>query len=1371
MRIAVRWVLPLAFVLAFLACAGVLGGASASAEVTHNFKFAFNGSEIPGGSFGQDLGTVAVDRASGDVYVEAGNHDAVYKFDAIGKYLGEITGAAVPQGTLGLFYEASGIAVDNSGGPNKGDLYVAGSENGVVYRFDSAGQLVAELKGSETLAGSFGPRGLAVDGSGDLYVADATDDVVDEFDTSGKFISELRSPEIVDPWAIAVDSSSNVYMLNNAEHRNAVKIEPGGGTSVLNTNSPTTVAVDPGTDHIYVAENHYPSSGRIVEYDESGTQLGVFGEEHVGIGSVEGIATNASGEVYASDNFDGLMAVFGPAVVVPDVANTPVSGLQATSATLNGAVNALEAETGEAGECQFVWGTTEAFGQTAGCEPAEVKGSSPVAVQAELKEKLQPDTTYYYRLQAKNGKGTNNGAESPIQKFTTAGPPTVTNESATNITRTAASLQGQVNPSRIPTTYHFEYGPSEAYGTSIPVPAGDLGAGDEPVSVPAADLTGLQVGATYHYRLVASNECEPGRTCTVAGPDQTFTTVAVAYIDGEYATNVSASSATLNAEVNPTGMSTEYHLEYGTSTAYGQTLTGSIEGTSDVLVSYHRQELSPGTTYHYRIVVHNSFGTVTGPDHTFTTQIAGEESTLPDGRVWELVSPVDNAGALIQPIYRKDISIQAAGAGNAIAYEASDAVGEDPVGKSELSEALSMRSPGGWRTQDITIPRGLPPAGAGAIGAENGTGITLFSSDLLLAVGEQEVSEGAAGNLDRPLSAEATERTPYLRHDLTCEAQPEGCYTPLVTPADVEPSSVRFGGRNPGSAVEVIGGSSDLSHLVLQSPSALTAGAVAKIETDGNGPENLYEWAGGRLQLVNVLPGKTSSTPGATLGYETESGGQLVVAHTVSGDGRFIVWSLGLLAEGGLFVRDMAEKRTVKVGAPGANFQTMSSDGSRIFFREAGELYELNVETAKQTDLTASHGAGEPSAGVQDAILGSSEDGSYVYFVATGVLASSGAVSGADNLYVAHDETGGWSTTYIATLSPEDLHSWYAHHEIREEANPCDCLGVDSNETSARVSPNGRYVTFMSERPLTGYDNIDAISGQPDEEVFLYDAVAKRLVCASCDPTGARPVGVLDGSKHPLVDPEEAWGTGVEQEGKTIGEHWLAGMIPTWWAIKRPSGSASAFHQPRFLSNDGRLFFDSPDALVPQATNGLMDVYEYEPPAGEETASNDSCTTASPTFSERTDGCVSLISGGTSRSESMFYDASENGDDVFFITTSELVAADDETSYALYDAHACTTEAPCSAEPVSPPPCNSGDSCKAAPSPQPAIFGAPASATFSGAGNLAPPSPPVVKTTRKTAGCPKGKARDKHGRCVKRKPRRRAARKAKRATVDRRAES
>jgi hypothetical protein len=106
---------------------------------------------------------------------------------------------------------------------------------------------------------------------------------------------------------------------------------------------------------------------------------------------------------------------------------------------------------------------------------------------------------------------------------------------------------------------------------------------------------------------------------------------------------------------------------------------------------------------------------------------------------------------------------------------------------------------------------------------------------------------------------------------------------------------------------------------------------------------------------------------------------------------------------------------------------------------------------------------------------------------------------------------------------------------------------------------------------------------------------------------------------------------------------------------------------------------------------------------------------------------VDLISSGLSGNESAFMDASENGNDVFFLTSYRLTAADADVGYDVWDAHACSASSPCITPPVSPPACSSGDSCKPAPAPQPELYGAAPSATFSGAGNLTPASPVAAK--------------------------------------------
>jgi hypothetical protein len=120
------------------------------------------------------------------------------------------------------------------------------------------------------------------------------------------------------------------------------------------------------------------------------------------------------------------------------------------------------------------------------------------------------------------------------------------------------------------------------------------------------------------------------------------------------------------------------------------------------------------------------------------------------------------------------------------------------------------------------------------------------------------------------------------------------------------------------------------------------------------------------------------------------------------------------------------------------------------------------------------------------------------------------------------------------------------------------------------------------------------------------------------------------------------------------------------------------------------------------------------------------CSRESQGFSDAASGCVNLISSGSSGQETAFLDASESGDDVFFLTAAKLSPLDGDASYDVYDAHVCTSEAPCIAFPEEAlPPCTTEASCKTLPTPQPAIFGAPASATFAGPGNLAP-APPVA---------------------------------------------
>jgi hypothetical protein len=260
-------------------------------------------------------------------------------------------------------------------------------------------------------------------------------------------------------------------------------------------------------------------------------------------------------------------------------------------------------------------------------------------------------------------------------------------------------------------------------------------------------------------------------------------------------------------------------------------------------------------------------------------------------------------------------------------------------------------------------------------------------------------------------------------------------------------------------------------------------------------------------------------------------------------------------------------------------------------------------------------------------------------------------------------------------------------------------------------------------------------------EVYLYDAVAKHLACVSCNPTGARPVGVeVENFSIFGAVPRSNLVAVIGGSGETYsGQTSVAANLDPGTPL---GGYSESLYLSRALSDSGRVFFNSSDALVPQDINGNEDVYEYEP------AGVGNCTGSSYTYRESSGGCVDLISSGTSAEESAFLDASETGNDVFFLTSERLVTQDYDSAIDVYDAHVCTATAPCSSEPASAAPCTTADACRAAPAAPPTVFGATPSETFSGNGNPAPTLAP------KPSACPRGKCRKAHSRRHRRKPRR-----------------
>jgi hypothetical protein len=185
---------------------------------------------------------------------------------------------------------------------------------------------------------------------------------------------------------------------------------------------------------------------------------------------------------------------------------------------------------------------------------------------------------------------------------------------ATYIASHSARLRGTVDPHGLTTTVYFQYGTTISYGLTTAIQSKT---GNTYQNV-VATIGGLAASTTYHFRIVATNS-----NGTRYGADTTFTTLTATgppVVRTNPATNVASFSATLNGSVDPHGLTTTVHFQYGTTTSYGHTTANQTKtGNAYQNVAANISGLSASTTYHFRIVATNSAGTRYGGDRTFTT--------------------------------------------------------------------------------------------------------------------------------------------------------------------------------------------------------------------------------------------------------------------------------------------------------------------------------------------------------------------------------------------------------------------------------------------------------------------------------------------------------------------------------------------------------------------------------------------------------------------------------------------------------------------------------------------------------------------------------------------------------------------------------
>jgi DNA-binding beta-propeller fold protein YncE len=1159
-----------------------------------------------------------------------------------------------------------------------GDLYVADTENNRIDVFSAAGVFqktfgwgvnkaagnqfeVCTANCRQGLAGAGNgqfkaPRSIAVDNDplssfhGSVYVMDTGNGRVERFSPSGAFEDKFGSPG---------EGEGQFSSIS----RIPLAVGPGGRVYIAD------VVVDKG-NHVLRLQRFEPSGASV------GTPLILFEGE-----AVEALAVDSAGTVYVSSGDVFKYEALGgePSEVIDAGSGLHALALDAaddlfvSTADVTNGDRSVIAKYDPTGKLlsRFGYGSFDAW--------ATGIASTPGGVYA-----------------------TEGGGNRVLKlDFPPAGPLVFPAPCGANpLGNSEATLNAEVNPEGKATSFHFEYitnadfvanGNSfEGSKSAIATPPSALG-GAADFNLHKASATVSVVPETkYHCRVVAEKAENPdGEAEGEAGK---FESLPALEIVETSASEVGTEAATLNAKVNPLGIAASGFFEYvdddafqasgfatATKVPIGMPIdfeAGNEPRAGDAAVF----GLKPGTTYHYRLLATDSLiepegKTIVGKAQIFRTFASGSGDLL-DDRAYELVSPgqKDSAEVAVPSVVaglfaeEKSVRIQAAaGSGEALTYTSWTSFG-NPEGAPSASQYLSKRGANGWGTENIS-PFGfskhlLDPPYRG------------FSPDLRF---------GAFVISEPPLTPEAQTGFDnlYLRNDGTGSLQA----LTIEAPQPVE---------GEGFCAGYAGASADGQHAFFAGKGAITGSGAPP----GKG-FSLYEWSKeAGLKLVSRLPNGTPAPPVKTVenvgkgtGFGAVGGNctmdQAVVRHAVSEDGSVAFWTYGgkyenseqpLFARiGGTETVQLDAKSKTKPGSGPAgegHFWAATGDGAEAFFTAPGKL----VSGAKNNGLyrydtaTGALDALTPKADPQiEGVIGASEDGKYVYFVGKGALtdeeengAGEKAIEGANNLYLWHEGEG---LRFIAALSLFDEGDWETAPE----------------KLTARVSPDGRHLAFLTieAQALSGFVNAIApprkgcqpdlenkLNGDPRcPEAYLYDAEAGTLTCASCNPTGSRPLGPAE--------------------------------LPSW---------SNPYEGPRYLSDDGsRLYFESRDALSATDENKKRDVYEFEQEG------SGSCGAQSPDFVESTDGCLALISNGRSEDESYLVDASGSGRDVFFATRSVLTGWDTNENYDLYDAR----EGGGFPEPPPARVACEGEACKPPPAASP-VAPTPATPTFQGPANQKP---------------------------------------------------
>jgi hypothetical protein len=604
-----------------------LAATPASASLQRNHESSF-------GTFtGEDPQALTVDQSNGDVYAIDTSDDKVLRFNSAGLPHDFTAGPDAGTNALSGFsfenfptiYE---VAVDNSGGPSDGNVYVTERGTHQVKVFASSGEPLGALHGTGTPNSAFAEIcGVAVDqANGNVYLADF-EGFIWRYSPSGATVAEgdysggIAVP--FQPCQLAVAQGS-LYVHNYLEFTGGSGPLRKFATSEFATGSPpspsstqlaeeaSAVATDPSNGDVYIDEGE-----KVSVLSSSGSTKYSFGSGDFGSNSA-GVAVRAGGNAYVSDQTNHEIDAYGPFSAPPALVETKAaSGVKHTKATLHGHLDPNDSL--PITSCVFEWGTDTSYGEApVPCSEGSAFNAAS-DVSAELTG-LTPGTTYHFRLHVSTSTSGYDGEDKSFEAIPASSVPEVTTGQGSIVSSTSSELKGSVNPNANPLTdCHFEYVNDLAFQSTA---FADLSSGGSvpcdqaPGSIPAdfedhevsATVTGLDPTQIYRFRLVAENANGPGNgaDAIVPGPPLVETTGSATR---------TATTARLDSRVSPHGADTTYHFEYVTDAQFQASGFAGATSTPDrpFAVNEAQQVVAQGgfnASSQFRL----SFGGYTTPD-------------------------------------------------------------------------------------------------------------------------------------------------------------------------------------------------------------------------------------------------------------------------------------------------------------------------------------------------------------------------------------------------------------------------------------------------------------------------------------------------------------------------------------------------------------------------------------------------------------------------------------------------------------------------------------------------------------------------------------------------------------------------------------